>query len=388
MTLPLASPLSLCFADWYATAHPNPDPEVVVRRSQCLGCVTRSISTSEIIEVVRVLLWPDSKGAADLRVKLVGQFREVDPAFPATNNQHLLDVMIAGCLAALVDEAADAGTLASLALLCASIDGAGRRPGQNELVPGARRLVANEGRRRREAAHRPLPAVPAPSAADPPPATADLELGDVAPNGWEAISANFGTVEDWLGEFSGEVRDHLSKLHASVASLSDALRQIAPRIRDTCVQALQEETQVLWWLFTERSQLGGVPFGALGDEAAVIIGVEFAGMQRLLPNHPQSPALLARALGPTADQTITLADLVRAVPPAIANGVLARYSRPSVITPVLLALQLSSDSADGWHRTWSAQTGVAETIAQTRTKWAIQVSNELVLLREITSATP
>jgi hypothetical protein len=146
-----------------------------------------------------------------------------------------------------------------------------------------------------------------------------------------------------------------------------------------------EETNVLWWLFSETSRDLREHVGQLTPPvAAVVLGSELADCTRLLPAVFSASGLLRAALQRNLhvnDQPIRLVDAINALPRKW------RESAPQAddSTPLLLGIKksLETDGVDDWLPVYRKAAGQSAELGLPAPTLALQSYHERMLVRAI-----
>jgi hypothetical protein len=313
-------------------------------------------------------------------------FAAVDKSFPARNNDNLVDVMISGCLAQLLDAGGLRGTIAALALGTMTLSPNARTVVPIELLDAARAFLKSEGGRVRESAHR-APGMMPPIRALAVTKASAIAVEEVAANQWDGIAKNDKALAAAIDVTAKATDERLSKLREDVTA---AFTSLGPRLRDPAVTALQEETQILWWLFGAWSDDAGQPFShVLLPGAGLIIGKEFADLLRFATDHPRGSALIARAIAACggAAEASTLVDTVLNTPVAWRKETGTLSNKAEALTPILCAVARSAEApGSSWQEAFTAVTGVSATLQLTPSLWASHICQELLLQRALSNA--
>jgi len=370
------------FPDWYGTAHPNPSSELIEMRLKCIAAAVADIDRRDAAGFARELLRMNSSDS--LRDDLARQFSDIDKAFPATHNANLINVMLAGCIASILDSGGPCATSAALTLKAMTLSGKGRSVEPPELLVEALTFLVDEGTRVREAAHRSaqlLPTLNRIPAIEMVPANVE----DIPDNQWPLASKNDKALAAAIT--SGHTA--VATLRTSIEALRNDLETALGR--DRALQALQEETEVLWWLFSGWSDIGNRPFSQLtSPSGSLVLGYDFARLTRFVPGHPRSPAILAKAVAmSTLPATpINLATVVSDGSTHLRTQLAEVRRHSDTPSPLILAIFRSAEtSGDSWRPAFESVVGVSTELTATPTEWADQFYDEILLHRTLSDAT-
>lgn len=376
------------FTDWHGSIHPNPTPDLFTSRLSAIEATTADMSLEAAVGLVSIFLRGDAEQVRSERDGFVQRFSESDRTFPASNNANLVNVMLAGCVAALLDKGGARGVAVALALKAMTMRGKVHQPPQTEVLPAALRLLRAEGARVREEAHddlAPMPAfaevvVPAPT----PPAVEEVPDGQ-----WPLVAKNDKAIVASLTTLQKTV-SALAKATKGLRGETVAAFGVRPTLRDRAVVALQEETQILWWLFGEWSEDGQANFADLKlPGGSMVVGRELALLTRLVPGHPRVGAILGKTLRshPEGRREASLAEVVSDAKLEWRKAAVAVSKPDRFLTPLLFATERSTEgSSDSWQGTFETVTGVSVGTSALPTEWAEHILDEVLLLRVLADA--
>ena len=377
------------FADWYTRVHPSPPSELVALRAQCVSHHVENARIVDAAKYVKLMVHPDKMNEVD-RSALVESFRVVDASFPATENQNLLAVMLAGCVAQLIDSGGDEGVVAALAVRTAGCRGT-RTVGPRELSKEASDALHSVAIETRERAHAPFPETPPireVKLGKQPAFTAD----DVAPNQWDIVAKNDKTLASAIATAQKSVGALAALVEGIRNDVATSLEQVHVRGRDPAVRALQEETQILWWLFGEWSETVQRSFESLSEPgASIILAQELADLTQFVPGHPRQEFLLRRALAKCQARAkeCSLHDVITGSPFEWRKACFSDRRSEPIITPLIFALTRSAESPDStWASSFESVTGLDPLTTCKVFDWGSQLVDETLLLREISSGAP
>ncbi|BBO88035.1 GTPase-associated system all-helical protein GASH [Desulfosarcina ovata] len=282
------------FADWYSKVRPEPSNELLTTRWKCVATLQNELD-SQLSARISAWVFGVSSDSDDVREILEQTFKTADASFPLSDNENLLTVLAASCLADILDKIHPAANVVALALLCARCRGARDIDGQGPLIVAPEVYLAQQSIKARENAHsgtdtlhrfRGTPAIEIPEAPD-------LAGG----NDWNIVHQNLNSVNAYVQALSECVK----QLSAGAKTFQQDTKKAAKRWKtataDSRVPVLQEETEVLWWLFAEHSDCVDKPFNEIAETARpVVFARDLAKRIKLLPPPPTSEAILKKAL--------------------------------------------------------------------------------------------
>lgn len=340
------------FADWYRTASLEPKGDTLEVRWKAIDKFIGKADEKELLALVRVFL-----GIATEKVvidKFADAIRKADATFPALGNELELRVLAgAACVACFENAEQDRGTSEMVALAVTS--GSFRRRRKNLIVP--RIFEICEAMLVERSANR---FADMQDAIDLAGAAAELKK--------VCTGANTGThMEKPMAVFLDRLKE---KLEAS-----DARQRL-----------LQEEANVLWWLFGGYSRELKLPFEKVVSAALPLIaGHELAALVEARPGPVAFPGLLGRVLNGNAKQSkYNLAEAVNAAPAQWREA--ARAKTPEWMfdfCPVRVAIKRSLEVQDGksWVKPTEGATGLPISQKIDGLELAIQCFREALLLQ-------
>lgn len=204
------------------------------------------------------------------------------------------------------------------------------------------------------------------------------------------VGADIDTaLEGWpeLQEGQPVHTQHLTSAYEAVEKAAKATAGVAPRAFPPITrrfEALEEEVDVLWWVFGEFSELADKPFKSVPAHAAgCVAGVELASATAQRAPLPAARAILSRILQSRADKAT---DIGRALPAAVKVigdewGIERRDGHP--LLPVLSSLEeyRSLGHKVVWKDAVSARWEVDPARETTVLDLAEQVTREILLAR-------
>lgn len=373
------------FPDWYGAVHQHASPDLIDIRLRCVAAGVADLEPQEAVDLVSALLAPELEESAKQRERLVETFAETDRSFPVKTNRNLVDVMLAACIASAIDKGGPTAVAASLAIKTTSIDGAAFEVLPSELHQGARAFLRVEAVRQREQAHAEIPPISGLTPVAQPKAVAPVAIDETTEN-WDAMRKNDKAILASVAAIGKSVErvftvvEHLRKESAAIFASAGT------RFRDPAVAALQEETQVLWWLFGAWSEAAGCSFDGLRlPDNTLPIACEFTEFMRFVPGHPRTRPLLARALvGSQGSEPFALSEVVGKAPIEWRKGLLVQEDVPTCAQPLHFAIARSAEaSGDNWHRAFESLTRVSPKLSLTPLVWAEQLCDEILLRRVV-----
>lgn len=380
------------FADWYRMVDPDPSPEALSRRWTCVETLAQRLTPTTVLDVVAAFLNAPGKtwtsGVGKSSQAFVDVFKGADSSFPVEGNAELLRVMLGAVAACVINGGADRlATVCALALRTSRCQGAvsGLVKPASVLVE-AESFLSQRGASKRAGAMAPPVDIRALKGKQ---IKVDTKRPVVADAGeFGAANANDKALAGSIEALATTVE----QLRAMVVDLQEqanvAVQALQARVSDPAIPVLKEETEVLWWLFAERSVDLDCGFTALPNPGgALIVAKELADRTRVLPAPPSAPAFIRRALAPTGPDVIhTLAAMVAGTPPDW-----RRQLVPSIdlggLAPVLVTVTRSiDDEITDWQSSNDRATGVQAAQELSASQWSRQLYDEILLVRAVQNA--
>lgn len=316
------------FADWYRTASLEPKGETLEARWKAIEKFVAKAEPAEMLDIVRLFLGVATANKAVID-KFADGFRKADAAFPATGNEVELRVLAGAACVACFENAEDWERPELVALAVTA--GGYRQRRKNMIVPRIFELcetvLVDRSSRRFEDAK---------NGADLSAAAAELKK--------VCTGTNVGQhMEKQLGAF-------LDRLEEKIES------------NDTRQMLLQEEANVLWWLFGSFSRDLKLPFDKIeGAALPLVAGNELAALIEVRPGPVAFPGLLARVLNGTQQAKYSLAEAVNTVSKPWREAIRAKTADAVLdLCPVRMAVARSLEVPDAksWIKPMESVAGI------------------------------
>jgi hypothetical protein len=354
------------FADWYRTVHIEPRADELENRWQAIEAFQKKGNSSDFCDAARVFFGLTPKNDGFLP-KYREEFKAVDTAFSMRDNNAELQVLAGATLANRFSERDGWGTMTALSLVCGACEGNRKAP-VPEIVDLARRSLRDQSSSLRAAKKK----IAIPS----------LDVNDNLEN-LKTVLGNAGVNLQTVRE---PLLDVLEPLLKAVDGIITWVKR-ARRIEDL----RQEESDILWWLFGERSRDLDVSFGELKIPAGCLIGAkEIADLTRVLPGPLGVEAYLHKMLGLAhreLDNTVSLSDAVFACPPEWQKEFAGLQGLEAVadLCPVHLAVQKSIESGSekktAWHMAFQTACGLKAVMKMKPIELSVQAYRERLFVR-------
>jgi len=366
------------FADWYRLVDLKPDAETLTNRWHIINEYRKEASTEQWLDVIRIFLGADLSA-----VRTSGQFAQLfkaaDPLFSLANDIELRVLAGAALIHRLSVPAPDADTVA-LGLASAYFAGRGPQGTFPGAVEQALQYLQDEGLRVREESDALAQVKLSASLKD----FKKIDLPDItATQTWAALESHFRTVVEWNNEL-------LTVLRRLQSSFSSAVEAFKKTTSSGTIGALKEESNILWWLFSERSRDLQTPFAEIGFPGGILlVSKEVADLTALLPGPASIGSVLGKALancGATPEK-VRLKDAVNAAPRDWREQWMSSLDSSTVedLTPIIrsIRLSLSTGEPETWTPAYDKSGGLKAKLTLAPLDLATQLYTESLLVRSI-----
>ena len=329
------------FAEWYRVVGVEPRGEDLPKRWTGVETVVKGLDIARSLDVARSFLGMSLDSEAKDQFATV--FQKTDPAFPMRDNDLELQILAGAVIAQYVETQR---TAAGNALALAVISGAcpGLRPAVllPEIVTIAENYLFQESLKVRS--RMPFPGI------KPPGLKSDQLLSDVTT---PAAQSNLADLVTALGPL-------LQKLNDGTRTVAESASKAVSHL-DTLVASLQEQTNVLWWVFAGSSRDLGQPYcDASWPAVCLIAGKELAELTQLLPGPVASSAVLDKILseGRLSTETVSFEAAVTGTDSTWRLKCLesAEISLDE-LSPIHLSFRKSTDGG-AWIKSFEAASGI------------------------------
>ncbi len=352
------------FADWYAAVSLHRDAQTLEARWKAVETLGGRLKLAQVPSLVRVFfsLPSDDQLVDEIRTAA----RDEDKTYLSVGDANELAVLAGGVVAHVVARPSNIADAAALAVSCLDAQGLRHAARMQGVVDETMRYLANESIRERAIAESPVD---------------DL---------------NAAALNKQIAEKGGVPVTDLNTLWSAVdAVLKDILRKHAKHtesINLTLEKVLsrhQEESDILWWLFSEHSLDGTKAFHDLTIPEACFWGAkDLADLTRFLPGPFAAPALLHKMLRLVRNKVpaeVGISDAVNACNMEWKQKWVAALGANQVpdLFPMLFAVARSVEVGGGneWSTAFEHATGLTAGARITPSKLALQIYNELLLRR-------
>jgi hypothetical protein len=354
------------FANWYNAVSLLPDARTLELRWEAVEVLANELKVAEVPNVVRVFF--ALSGADGFLEVIRNATQKRDTTFITDGDRNELSVLAGGVIAHSVSKSSNVANAIALAVSCAGAQGLRQAPRLQGVVDEAMRYLTEESVRARAVSENPV---------------VDLNVAELtkllASRGGVAVSdANsvWSGVEVVLKEFLAEHTKHTKSINSSL---------------ETTRKRQREESDILWWLFSDHTLDGSKAFSDLSVPKACVWGArDLAALTLFMPGPFANPAFLHRMLrlvkarvpsGVSISESVDACDLewkqklLSALP----------VQQLADLCPVLFAIAKSVEVGGGtaWTAAFEHSTGLAAQGKLAPVHLAVQVYNETLLLRAL-----
>lgn len=332
------------FLSWYGEFCLDENQEKVSNRFTACRNIVKTMQSKDVGHFLDVLL--NSKRSSEALAEIKTKLQKHDNLFALHGSDREAAVLSGIILAMLLKSDKDTALVTAMGLLTASFEG-GR-----QLIKLPMKLldIATNALTRVSINRRKRAVLKVPTAAD---LDGLKELQKVLPVPAEDGKAQ--TVSD--SEF----------LESSVArEIVDSALLFADKSQNFFVELVRrlevqdEELDMLWWLYSGRSDLTGKLFGEIAEhERPLLLSMELAEKTKLAPGPASIISMMLKA--GVSDTKKTLDKFVDSVPMELIES--CAVENPSVLLfPIHSAISLRRefDSGKGWKESWLAKSNIAK----------------------------
>jgi len=329
------------FAEWYRSAGIEPDGEMLTKRWTAIDAFEPT--ADQVVALVKLFFKLTAPTEAPID-GFIEALQVADPAFKIKDNQHEISVLAGAELIDVIDRGSNALAIFSgLAILSAAAQNLRTDVPVREIPEIAARLMAERSICRFSPDH---------------------------------VDTGFGVNKS--------LYDALVALGAPHSDLAKQLTELELRLAEAL-----EESNMLWWIFSEYSRDNSQPWGTFPVPAvAIMSGKELADLSGLAPGPPSALAMLHRVLKSTKrslPKTISVKDAFNKTSSewkrAYTSG--HRFAELETIAPITYGLKVSlvANEDSTWAPTFSGTTGISATAQIEPCHLAYQMFLEAMLCR-------
>ena len=381
------------YADFYRLADLDPTVETLDLREKAIEEFLTTPSLDIWLDCVRLFIdVPNPKSA--FKDDFANLFKGKDPRFSLDENEKnehdlrvLAGIALIEFLHRSIEQPSYRADAIGLALVCADFRGEGHQGIIPQALPIARAYLNHSARDARDVVEDSnAPPKPLEFSSNPTKALKNIEIGDI-PNHqhWNVANTNFEQVKALNGKLISAVK----KLHSMIEDVTSTLNELIPvDNRDNHLKVLQEELDVLWWLFGEHSRDLDKHMSVIGmPEMCAVAARELADLTTLEPGFLQARAVLDKALHIVTGaipESVTIKECVNSLHKdwckEWTHGLDLNAISP--LAPGLTAITNFQDlEGDGWIPPFEAKSGLDASLALTPLSLAHQLYEEAIFVR-------
>jgi len=328
------------FAEWYRLAGIEPDGDLLPKRWAAIE--NYGPEASDILSLTK-LFYKIDVPTDEFLESFRSAFQTEDPAFKMRDNDHELSVLAGAELVDVMARSNDLDDLAALTLVCAAASNL--RPG-----PCVRDI----------------------------PEIAARHLTDRTAERWSTANEEQAT---------GSNESLFAALKAQPAPSPDVAKFLRQQQRELAL--VREESNILWWLFSEHSRQVQQPWSSLPPAAIPLMaGKELADLTQVIPGPIAARAFLDKVIRSgkgKAPATINVTDSINEVSLTWRQDVAKEYGTPvlEAISPIIRGIHISlgAPKDNAWVPVFTQSTNIPGTAKLAPSVLAHQVFYESMLYR-------
>ncbi len=363
------------FANWYALAVPEPQSDTLDKRWAGIEAYCKDIAKEKAFELVRLFFCLPVRSDS-LEEGFRDAFKNADSAFFMKNNALEVQVLAGSAIVHILDQKPSTITdVTALAVLCADCRNLRSQVLMGDVITYARDYAANESERVRNV-------------------DSVTPVERIAATKPEELSALDSSLKDGTLQSNPDALVKLlEKMGSACAEFSRKAENAISALNDN-LEIQQEETNILWWLFGERSRdremhVANIDLPGL----CLLVGKELADLTILEPGARPAPAFLDRMLRTGRAEippAVTIADAVESSSRDWRRAWM-NSSDPTTIGDLCPAhfatsKSLESETAGAWISAFETKTALKASQPLSPLDLAIQTYQEALLVRMANSA--
>ena len=335
------TPMHPEFARWYGAVSLGDDREKIKRRWVGVSTLVSGLTRADVETMIRVVFRIKPQAPLESLDRIRKPFKDADELFEMTGNDRELEVLSGAALAVFFEKRRERRCKCCLSGNTAALGGVRRLELPTDLTALAEQTIAAVAE-----AHRKRPDLTRYTSAESTKFDFDKAVAKITevPN-WEGVKAAFGVAAEASAAAIGKGGACENARAIDAANIFIAIQD--------------EELQMLWWMFGERSCDFDCAFSAIPvDAQALVLAKELADATQFLPGPISAKSLLSRA-GVNNSKKVTI--------PAAINGCtsawltsLATEGASIVSNRYILYLERKLETGDdtSWVAGWAAAAGI------------------------------
>ena len=329
------------FGRWYGAVSLGEDREKTNRRWAGVSALVAGATRADVESMICVTFRIKQEASAESLARIRKPFKDADDLFEMHGNDRELEVLSGAVLAVLFEKGGDNAATAALAVTTAALGGARRFDLPMDLTALAEQTIARIAEERRK-----RPDLTRHASAESTKLDFDKSVAKVteAPN-WESVKAAFTLAAESVATVIGKVA------RANAGAIDAA---------NTFISIQDEELEMLWWMFGERSDDLDCPFSVIPAEAqSLVLAKELADATQFLPGPISAKPLLSRA-GLKDKKKVTISAAVNRCESKWLSSFVTDSSFSLVSQPIHFAIRRKLETGDqtSWIAGWAATAGV------------------------------
>jgi hypothetical protein len=355
------------FAEWYDAISLRPTAETLEARWKAVDAVAAGQKVKRIPDLARVFFkLPGGNIVAD---ELRNAAKKEDTTYLSENDQNELSVLAGGVIAVLVSKSSSQADAVALTVSCIEAQGLRQGSRLQGVVDECMQYLADESVRVRQVGED---------------SVKDLNVAGLTKRITERGGVAVSDANSVWNGMDVVLKDFLTQHIAHTSSINSTVSQTSKR--------LAEQADILWWLFGEHTLDGKKTFSDLGIPEACYWGAkDLAKLTRFMPGPFAAPAFLHRMLRLVKDRLPTQVRISDAVDECGKEWKerwlpeLAGEQQLPDACPMLFAIAKSVEvgGGSGWTAAFDHGSGLAASAKLAPAHLALQVYNEMLLLRAL-----
>lgn len=374
------------FADWYNIADLELDEEKLKKRWQGVNDITRKRKASTWLDCVRLFLGYPKEGI-DFSDEFERIIKDNDSTFLTRENRVELQILAGSAIVNKIENEAPSADVAALAVKCAYFDKRTKDVLIPDVIEKSEEYIAARSKEVRQFREKDKSSV-------------DIQLS--SSDSVKSITKLSNLPDNSNNRTNSKnisnVNENVNKLVDIISQISNDIERIKKEVSESKyeyvlskrIDRLEEEANVLWWLFGEKSRDLNITFDEIGTPGiALVAAKELADLTEFGHSVPAANSILNKALKTSESKEISETSLYSAVNSADEEwrgrwiDEIECLSEIKDIAPVLRAINMSLSAGDGWKDIFDEDRDVSCSDRVKTLALANQAYNECVLAKLI-----
>ena len=359
------------FSEWYSLVDIDPDRETLERRWEGVTSAAQVRSTNKWLDYVRIY---NGDNIEDIEHydDFVEHFRKEDPKFPSDENKLEARVLAGSAIHKKFKGRSSNADILSISILTSQLHSGD----ENILLPEVFKKASDYYSKRSHQVR----------------STEDRGSDEAI----EAEHSSLKRVDSFGNNWKSERSNVRRKMNKSIGIIEQNKRKMSKVVeffkkQEHTIKCLREETEVLWWLFGERSKDTEKPFEEIGVPGATIqLGKELADLTEMVPGPRSTKGILRKGTEIIAGdyKEVSIEKALDAVDEEWLQEWLEQVvitERISGLTPCITAAHSFCQSNENWKSLYeNTPCRISPTTELSPPDLSYQVYLECLLLREVT----